>query len=428
MNLGIETEYIEFKQSTSQLGKALESMAAMLNKHGEGEVYFGVLDNGDVVGQDIGSRTLKDISDAVSSRIKPTVIPDISVEKHERKQIIRVAVTGYNKPYSADGKYVIRSGNENRKIEPEKLKEMIFMNSGEQIIEMESYNQDLTFNQLQQLYILKDYTIDRETFAKNTGLLCRNGKFNQLAEILSDSNDCSIKVVRFAGTDKSAPAIRDEYGYKCLLLAMQQALDYVNSLNETRIALSESSIRKEQKLFDGNSLREAWNNACLHTRWSQMIPPVINIFSNRIEIVSNGGLPADYPLEDFYAGISHPVNRQLQKIMGQLGYVEQTGHGVPEIIKHYGREAFDITENRMIVTLSFPYELEMKNMDFSNLNESQKKVLMAIKTDPRILTNELTKVTDLKISRVNQIIKELKELGKLERIGSNKNGYWKVNQ
>ena len=49
MNLGIETEYIEFKQSTSQLGKALESMVAMLNKRGEGEVYFGVLDNGDVL-------------------------------------------------------------------------------------------------------------------------------------------------------------------------------------------------------------------------------------------------------------------------------------------------------------------------------------------------------------------------------------------
>ena len=281
MNLGIETEYIEFKKSTSQLGKALESMAAMLNKHGEGEVYFGVLDNGDVVGQDIGNRTLTDISDAISSRIKPTIVPNISIEKYEEKQIIKVLVTGYNKPYSADGKYVIRSGNENKRIEPEKLKEMIFMNSGEQIIEMESYNQDLTFNQLQQLYIMRDYTIERETFAKNTGLLCRNGRFNRLGEILSDSNDCSIKVVRFYGTDKSAPAIRDEYGYKCLLLAMQQALDYVNSLNETRIVLSESSVRKEQKLFDGNSLREAWNNACLHTRWSQMIPPVIYIFNNR---------------------------------------------------------------------------------------------------------------------------------------------------
>ena len=428
MNLGIETEYIEFKKSTSQLGKALESMAAMLNKHGEGEVYFGVLDNGDVVGQDIGNRTLTDISDAISYRIKPTIVPDISIEKYEEKQIIKVLVTGYNKPYSADGKYVIRSGNENKRIEPEKLKEMIFMNSGEQIIEMESYNQDLTFNQLQQLYIMRDYTIERETFAKNTGLLCRNGRFNRLGEILSDSNDCSIKVVRFYGTDKSAPAIRDEYGYKCLLLAMQQALDYVNSLNETRIVLSESSVRKEQKLFDGNSLREAWNNACLHTRWSQMIPPVIYIFNNRIEIVSNGGLPADYPLEDFYAGISHPVNRQLQKIMGQLGYVEQTGHGVPEIIKHYGKEAFDITENRMIVTLAFPFEYERNDPDYSMLSDSQRKVLLAIKTDPRILTNELTKVTDLKISRVNQIIKELKELGKLERIGSNKSGHWKVKE
>lgn len=426
MNLGIETEFIEFKTSTSQLSKALESLSSMLNKHGEGEIYFGVLDNGDVVGQDVGNKTLKNISDSITTRIRPTVIPEISVQKIDEKSIIKVRVVGNNKPYSADGKYFIRSGNENKKIEPELLRELVLLNSSEQILEMESFNQDLTFNQLQQLYILKGYTIDKKTFAKNTGLLCKNGKYNQLAEILSDSNNCSIKVVRFQGNDKSAPAVRNEYGYKCLLIAMQQALDYTNSLNETRIELSQNSTRKQVKLFDGNSLREAWNNACLHTRWSQMIPPVINIFNNRIEVVSNGGLPLDYPIEDFYSGISHPINRQLQKIMGQLDYVEQTGHGVPEILKNYGREAFDITENHIVVTLKFPFELESKNQDISILNDAQKKVLMAIRDNPNILTRELTKVVDLKISRVNQIIRELKDLDMLKRMGSNKSGYWEV--
>ena len=426
MNLGLETEYIEFKQSTSQLSRALESIGAMLNKHGEGELYFGVADSGEVIGQEIGNKTIKDLSETISSRIKPTVLPDISVEEFEKMKIIKVRVHGTNKPYSADGKYLIRSGNENKKLEPDQLRELIFTNSSEMIINMESFNQDMTFHQLQQLYLTKGFTIDPKTFAKNTGLLCRNEKYNQLAELLSDNNDISIKVVRFSGKDKSSPAIRNEYGYKCLLLAMQQALDYANTFNEARITLNENSIRKETRLFDGNSLREAWNNACLHTKWSLMIPPVINIFDDRIEIVSTGGLPVDYPLDDFYAGISHPVNRQLQKIMGQLGYVEQTGHGVPEIIKHYGPEAFDITENHIVVTLRFPYELHESNNELSSLTKSQQKVLMAIKTDPNILTSQLTQVTDLKISRINQIIRELKDLEKIERVGSNKSGYWKI--
>lgn len=41
MNLGMESEILEFKKSTSELDKGIISLAAMLNKHGEGTLYFG---------------------------------------------------------------------------------------------------------------------------------------------------------------------------------------------------------------------------------------------------------------------------------------------------------------------------------------------------------------------------------------------------
>jgi predicted HTH transcriptional regulator len=426
MNFGKESEYVEFKVSTSQTSRALEALSAMLNKHGKGKVYFGINDNGEVVGQKIGNKTIKDLSEAITTRIKPSVIPTIKFENIEDKCIISVEVEGSNKPYSADGNYLIRSGCENKKIEPEILKELIFTNSSELITNIESFNQELTFNQLKQLYIVKGLTFDNKTFVKNTGLLCKNGKYNELADILSDNNNCSIKVVKFAGIDKSEMLLRNEYGYKCLILAMNQAYDYVSSINETKVILDNNFSRKELKLFDEKSLREAWVNACLHCKWAKMIPPAIYIFSDRIEIISTGGLPVDYSIEDFYIGISHPINKQLQKIMGQLGIVEQTGHGVPEIVKHYGREAFNITNNHIIVTLKFPFELSQKQTDYQTLNPSQKKVLIAISNQPTITTNELTKVVGLGISRINVLIKELKKLGKIKRIGSNKNGYWEI--
>ena len=40
MNLGIESEKIEFKKSTSELIEGVISISAMLNKHGEGMVYL----------------------------------------------------------------------------------------------------------------------------------------------------------------------------------------------------------------------------------------------------------------------------------------------------------------------------------------------------------------------------------------------------
>ena len=45
--------------------------------------------------------------------------------------------------------------------------------------------------------------------------------------------------------------------------------------------------------------------------------------------------------------------------MGQLATTEQTGHGVPEIVKKYGKEAFSLMDNHITVTLKFPYEINI---------------------------------------------------------------------
>ena len=69
MNFKIETEFVEFKNSISQLPRAIEALSAMLNKHGEGKVYFGVNDNGKVIGVELGNKTIKDISQQISEKI-----------------------------------------------------------------------------------------------------------------------------------------------------------------------------------------------------------------------------------------------------------------------------------------------------------------------------------------------------------------------
>ena len=51
MNLGSESETVEFKKSTGEHKEAPQAMSAMLNKHGAGELYFGVKDDGEVIEQ-----------------------------------------------------------------------------------------------------------------------------------------------------------------------------------------------------------------------------------------------------------------------------------------------------------------------------------------------------------------------------------------
>lgn len=421
-----ESEKIEFKKSLSQLDKGLEALSAMLNKNGYGKVVFGVLDNADIVGvNDIGQESIKKIATRIKESIVPSITPKINLENYGNLEVIEIEAKGDQKPYACFGNYLIRVGSENKKIMPQELGDLFFTNSNLPTEKIEALNQDLTFNGLKSLYISNGYTINDSTFAKNMGLLTSNGKYNYVAEILSDNNNCSIKVVRFKGKDKSEMISRNEFGYKCMLIALKQAFEFVLSFNETKVDLDSNLERKEINLFDKNALDEAWTNACLHNRWIRNVPPAIYIFSNRIEIISTGGLPLDFSKEEFFNGVSHPINFSLMKIMGQLNFIEQTGHGVPLIVKKYGEKAFSFYENHIVVTLPFSFTPSFNQLK-TDLSESHNKILKILNENPSLTLKELCEVSNLGRTRVSEIINDLKEMNRIVRIGNNRNGYWKI--
>ena len=73
-----ESETVEFKKSTAELKEAAISIVAMLNKHGRGEVYFGINDrDGKVLGMTIGRMTIKEVTQAVVDNTEPKVYPKV---------------------------------------------------------------------------------------------------------------------------------------------------------------------------------------------------------------------------------------------------------------------------------------------------------------------------------------------------------------
>lgn len=105
MNLGSESETVEFKRSTGEHKEALQSICAMLNKHGYGELFFGVKDDGNVVGQDVGDATLRQVASWIADKIEPAVFPTIErLETDDGTMYIRVEFSGAETPYSADGR------------------------------------------------------------------------------------------------------------------------------------------------------------------------------------------------------------------------------------------------------------------------------------------------------------------------------------
>ena len=77
VNIGEENEQVEFKKSTGELKEGVISIASILNKHDSGDLYFGVKNNGDVIGQEISDTTTRDVSQAIRANIKPPIYPTI---------------------------------------------------------------------------------------------------------------------------------------------------------------------------------------------------------------------------------------------------------------------------------------------------------------------------------------------------------------
>lgn len=434
MNLGQESETQEFKLGLAQLDKGLKSLSAMLNRSGEGTVYFGVDDDGNVKGLDIGKRTLLDIRSRAAELIEPRIICDIKDAKDENgRSFIQVHAEGSDIPYSCDGRYYLRTSASDEQIGSELLRKMLASGNADMLSQITSENQDLTFSGMIKFLTGKGvHASDTHEFYANFGLIGRDGKYNLLAYLLSDQNELIIKVMRFAGTDKTIVDERMPFADQSLLLTVQNVLDYFNLINLPRKVDLSTGVRSETPLFDGQAFREAWINACVHNTWADRIPPAVYLYDDRIEIVSYGGLPYGLSKEGFYAGTSKPVNKRLFNIFITCDYSEQSGHGIPQIVKTYGKEAFSFRDGMLIVTLPLRYEPDyvtarkMQHSISEILTDNQRNVLQYLKDHSNAVLQEAADACNISLSGTKKIVAKLQEIGLLERKGSKKDSIWIV--
>jgi ATP-dependent DNA helicase RecG len=127
-----ESETVEFKRSTSELKEAIISIVSILNKHGQGEIYFGLRNDGQVVGQEVTERTIREVSKAVADHVEPVIFPQVERLALSGKSCVKVSFSGSDKPYFAFGRAYLRVGDENRQLSSPELKRMIVEQSKRQ--------------------------------------------------------------------------------------------------------------------------------------------------------------------------------------------------------------------------------------------------------------------------------------------------------
>jgi len=343
MKIGKENEKLEFKKTTSELKEGIISMVAILNKHGGGELYFGIHNNGLVLGQQIGDSTLRDISQAVSNHIEPKVFPKIELVYLDNKSCIHVTFDGDEAPYFAYGRVYIRVADEDKQMSTAELEEF-FLRKSTRTDTWDSSLSSKTKNDVEDT-ALKEYMeranqanrIDFTYTTKEDVLrkldLTVNGKLKNAANALFIGwSLLEVQMAIFAGTQRlTFVDIQRESGSVASLI--RTAERYIIKNIRWRVVFDGSLKRNEIPEIPMDAVREAIINSFCHRDYKSSQNNTISIYSNRIEIYNPGMFPNGLTPNDFIKGSELSVKRNplLAQLMYYVKDIESFGTGLKRI-------------------------------------------------------------------------------------------------
>ena len=386
------------------------------------------------------------------------VTPDVGFSFAEitmkgKRVVVLMIPAARQVPTSFNGMRYLRIGSSKVNLNkyPERESQLfdILRNGFPTIENTQSYTQELTFRKLFLYYEDKGITLNKKTFKKNLGLLCKDGSYNLLAQLLSDNSQIPIRVSIFRGSNKASKlySVR-EFGNNCVLVSLDKVIEYGDVLNIMQADEAERIVtRKEVPLFDTQAFKEAIINAFVHNLWVDGNAPMITVYSDRLEILSRGKLPPKQTIAGFYLGESVPVNQKLSDIFLQLHISERSGRGVPKITDVYGREAFEFRENSIVVTIPFN-KIDGETVDKvidktvdkvidktvdkvidktrGGLSEVNIRIIEEMRYNPGITQPQLAEKLGVGKTTIQKNISYLKKNGFIDRVGPNKTGVWKI--
>lgn len=319
-----------------------------------------------------------------------------------------------------------RIGSAAEPIDEKQIEKLYASRVRNSLLNMKSPKNDLKFSQLKIYYEEMGFAI-KDNFLELLDLVDKDGNYNYLAYLLADNNRIPICVGTFKGTDKMDLIEYEDYGNCSLVKACKMVIEKFKLINNTYANITYAE-REETNKFDEKLVREAIINAFVHNEWVTENPPKFEIYSDHISIVSTGGLPYNATKEDFYKGHSKPVHPELMRIFKDLDLVENMGTGIRKILRMYGKDIFEFSDNFIVV--SFKYNgNEVSTNPVSETfepNETQKYILKLIGENSTITILEIASELCIGRTTVKRNIKELMENKMITRTGSNRNGKWLI--
>ena len=407
-----ESETVEFKPSLSQTGNILECVSAFSNTKG-GILVIGVRDTGEVIGVDIGKRTLESLANTIKQNTDPVIYPSISVENVEGKNVIVIEVEeSKSKPMFAFDKVYKRVGRSNQRVTSDEIRKLALEGKriywDEEVCEganLEDIEEDKVrwflkeARRERELNIPMDASVDEVLMRLN--LLKGEALTNASVLLLGKSPQkfflqAEVRCVRFKGNEPVKPFIDMRVISGTIIDQVDKSLDFVLEHIPKAVWLDGKLQREEKYQYPPDAFREAIVNAICHRDYEERGDIQIRVFDDFLEVWSPGKLPEPLRLEDLKkTHKSVPRNPLLARQLFWIKFVEEVGTGTNDMIDYCREWGIPEPEFKHVTgdfVVTFFGKLTDKYYDDLGLNERQIKAVTYVRKNNSITNREFRKL------------------------------------
>jgi len=413
---------IEFKSVYSEEIK--KTAVAFANTNG-GRIYVGISDGRSIIGVANADNVARQVADSIRNSVKPdlTRFMRVSIEMIEGKDVVVADIErGVYTPYyiaerglKPNGVY-IRVGNASVPATEEHIRQMVKSADGDSYIIARSLIQELTFEHTQKEFNEKQILFGYAQ-KQSLGVINDNGLYTNLGLLLSEQCQHTTKTAVFEGMTKAVFKSRKEFSGS-LIQQLYDIVEYLDFFNLIRTEIGKVR-RIETRDYPVNAIREAVLNALVHREYGLSASTFVNVYDDRIEFLSVGGLAQGITLPAVLSGVSHSRNENLANIFYRLGLVEAYGTGIMRIMSDYAMQRrkpeINVTDSSFMLILP-NMRLDQLEPAKEDDNEQEKAVYGLIKRDGYATPGALAAVLNLTNTRCYNIIKKMQSEGKLKAI------------
>ncbi|MEG1798726.1 MAG: putative DNA binding domain-containing protein [Synergistaceae bacterium] len=415
-----ESETIELKETYTP---DLKREIVAFTNAGGGIIYVGVRDSGEVVGLDNPDFVMQQISNSIRDGIKPdlSMFTDIELLQEDEKFFVILTVNqGTRKPYYLSDKGLkptgvyVRSGTTSAPASEDAIRRMIKAADGDSFESNRHLLQGLTFNVLREETQKRNLEFGKIQM-KNLGILSADDLYTNMGLLVSDQCMHSIKFAIFQGSDKLVFKDRKEFTGSLFaqLTDVYKTIDFYNGTKATFHEL----LRADERDYPEDAIREALLNAIVHRDYSFSGSTFINLYSDRLEIISSGGLVSGLSLDAAMLGASQPRNEKLAALFYRMKLIEAYGTGISKIISCYKglpvRPEFENVEGAFRVVLPNVHAriLEVEN-------EKYLPVLRLFGQQKEITRSDVEQTLGCGVTHAINVLKEMQSKKLITKVGS----------